>query len=122
MKYLLLIYNNAAQRSSETETAELVRQHAALHRELVDAGVLVSAASLSEPAESTTLKVRDGAPAVTDGPYLESKEYLAGYYLVDCSRDRALEIAGRIPCGRDGAVEVRPVDEPVTRAVRGEDG
>jgi hypothetical protein len=122
VRYLLLIYHNAAQRSSETEVAELVRQHAALHSELVDAGVLVSAAPLSEPAESITVKVRDGAPAVTDGPYLESKEHLAGYYLVDCSRERALEIAGRIPCGRDGAIEVRPVDEPVTRAVRGEDG
>jgi hypothetical protein len=122
VKYLLLIYNNPVQ----PETADidtLMRGHATLYRELAEAGTVVSSAALSAPPAVTTVRVREGAaPAITDGPYLEAKEYLAGYYLVDCAtREEALEIAARIPCGAAGAVEVRPVDEEVTRVVQGED-
>jgi hypothetical protein len=58
------------------------------------------------------VRVRDGVPVVTDGPYLEAKEFMGGYYVVDCeSRERALELAALIPDARvDGpGIEVRPI-------------
>jgi hypothetical protein len=122
VKFLLLIYNNPA-KAAAADVDVLMRGHTTLYRELAEAGKVVSSAALTTPPAATTVRVRQGgAPAVTDGPFLEAKEYLAGYYLVDCAtREEALEIAARVPCGVNGAVEVRPVDEEVTRAVRGED-
>lgn len=119
VKYLLLIYNNPGRPPTGPEFEELVHGHAALHRELAEAGVIISSASLAEPDRATTVQVRESVPAVTDGPFLETKEHLAGYYLVDCSPEQALDIAARIPCGAAGGVEIRPVDETVTEAVRG---
>jgi hypothetical protein len=122
MKYLLLIYNNPQQHANADNDA-LMRGHHALYHELAAAGVLVSSAALKIPPEPATVRVQEGLPAVTDGPFLEAKEYLAGYYLVDCeSKQQAYEIAARIPCGANGAVEVRAVDEQITAAVRGEAG
>lgn len=121
MRYLLLIYNNPTKPATEAELEALTRGHTDLYRELADAGVVVSSAALAAPPVAATVQVRDGVPAVTDGPYLEAKEYLAGYYLVECDTiEHAIEIATRIPCGVYGTVEVRPVDETTTRAVRGE--
>jgi hypothetical protein len=122
MKYLLMIYNNAAAREpTEAEFDTLMQGHIALYQELAEAGSVVSSASLINPPAATTVRVQDGVPAVTDGPYLEAKEYLAGYYLVECdSREQAIEIATRIPCGIHGAVEIRAVDEAITRTVRRE--
>jgi hypothetical protein len=117
-----MIYNNPMQ-MAEANVDTLMRGHTALFRELADAGKVVSSASLTVPSVSTTktVHIREGVAAVTDGPFLEAKEYLAGYYLVECETiDEAIEIARRVPCGAHGAVEVRPVDEDVTRAVRGE--
>lgn len=126
MKYLLLIYNNPASGAahSDADVAAVLAGHATLHRELADGGKLVSAASLTDPSLASTVHVRDGGvPAVTDGPFLEAKEHLAGYYLVDCQTfEEATRIAVRIPCGRAGAVEIRPIDEQVTALVRGEVG
>jgi hypothetical protein len=106
---MLLIYNNPAHLATADWDA-LVHGHQVVCQDLIAAGKLISSAAL-------TARV----PAVTDGPFLEAKEYLAGYYLVDCeTREQACEIAARIPCGVSGAVEVRTVDEQVTAAVRGE--
>jgi hypothetical protein len=56
------------------------------------------------------VRVRDGVPAVTDGPYVEAKEFLAGYYVVECeTAERAGELAAQIPDARYTAIEVRPV-------------
>ena len=56
------------------------------------------------------MRVRAGAPTVTDGPYVEAKEFLAGFYLVECvSRERACELAAMIPDARWNAIEVRPI-------------
>lgn len=123
MKYLLMIYNNPAQLAKE-DADTLIRGHQTLFRDLNAAGKVVSSASLTEPSTATTKTVhirQDGVPAVTDGPFLEAKEYLAGYYLVDCeTAEEAIEIARRVPCGVTGAVEIRPINEEVTRAVRGD--
>ena len=73
---------------------------------------MISTTALADPSQSAVVRVRAGAPAVTDGPYLEAKEYLGGYYLVECeNRERAPELAALIPdAGVDGlGIEVRPV-------------
>ena len=74
--------------------------------ELIDSGELVVSAALADPPPAP-VRVRDGVPAVTDGPYVEAKEYLVGYYIVDCeSLDRAAEIAAASRT-RGWAVEIR---------------
>lgn len=73
---------------------------------------MISTQALADPSNSAVVRVRDGAPVVTDGPYLEAKEYLGGYYLIDVeSRERALELAAMIPDAHvEGlGIEVRPV-------------
>src|SRR5262245_14801933 len=73
-------------------------------------GELVGFAALADPSATATVRVRDGAPTVTDGPYLEAKEHLAGYYVVECETPaRAQELAALIPDASLTAIEVRPV-------------
>ena len=77
---------------------------------LKSTGELVLTQALAEPAESAVVRVRDGRPVVTDGPYVEAKEFLAGYYVVDVeSRERALELAAMVPDAAVNAMEVRPI-------------
>jgi hypothetical protein len=82
----------------------------ALKNELTETGELVSAEGLAEPAGAKTIRIQDGATAVTDGPFVEAKEHLAGYFVLDCaSPERAVEIAARVPDAQFEAVELRPV-------------
>ena len=115
MKYLLIIHNNPAflDALSGEELDELMAAHGPFQEQLRESGELVGFAALADPSQSRTVRVRDGVPAVTDGPYLEAKEHLAGYYEVDCaSIERAVELAGRMPEARYQGVEVRPVLGP----------
>jgi hypothetical protein len=74
------------------------------------AGVLVDSGPLQPPSSATTVRVRDGEPLVTDGPFAELKEQIGGYYVLDCADlDEALRWAARIPAARFGAIEVRPL-------------
>lgn len=123
MKYLILIYSNPQSwehpiflrnpvflEMSQDERDELTRQAEALRKEIVESGELVVGAALADPVNTRTMRVRDGVPATTDGPYLEAKEQLAGYFVVDCENlERATEIAARFPDARFAAVEVRPI-------------
>ncbi|HEX3792170.1 MAG TPA: YciI family protein [Pseudonocardiaceae bacterium] len=123
MKYLLLIYSNPENwehpiflhspeflAMSAEDRAALSDQSDTLHREIAESGELVVASALADPLTTRTVRVRDGVAATTDGPYVEIKEQLAGYLVVDCdSPDRAAEIAARIPDARFGGVEVRPI-------------
>jgi hypothetical protein len=121
VKYLLLIYNTATGPDPDAEAR--LQGHITLFKELNESGTVLSSAALSEDAGVRTVRLssRGGAPAVTDGPFLEAKELLAGYYLVECeTSDEAAAIAARIPCGVGGAVEIRPVNELVTDTVRGD--
>jgi hypothetical protein len=75
-------------------------------------GEMLGTVALAEPAKSSVVRVRNGTPAVTDGPFVEAKEFLAGYYLVECETpERARELAAMIPDAKiEGlGVEVRPV-------------
>jgi hypothetical protein len=110
VKYLLMIYVNPEilESLSEDDRAEVFRAHDELIKLITGTGELVSTAALTDPSTTATVRVREGVPAVTDGPYVEAKEYLAGYYQVDCeSRERAVELALMIPDTKLTAVEVR---------------
>jgi hypothetical protein len=123
MKYLLLIYSNPENwehpmflRNPEflampvEEREDITGQSEALHREITESGELVVAAALADPVNTRSIRVRDGIPATTDGPYVETKEQLAGYLVVDCeSLERASEIAASIPDARFAGVEVHPI-------------
>jgi hypothetical protein len=112
MKYLVMIYFNPTtwDALSEEEHQQVFDGHDSFIKLVTESGEMVSTEALTEPSQSATVRVRGGVPVVTDGPYIESKEYLAGYYLLDCeSRDRVLELAAMIPDAKFSAMEVRPL-------------
>jgi hypothetical protein len=114
VKFLLLMHNNPAVLDALTddERTALMEGHGAFIEAIQESGELIVTQALADPSNSAVVRVRDGVPAVTDGPYLEAKEFLGGYYLVDCvDRERALVLAAMIPDARiDGlGIEVRPV-------------
>jgi len=75
-------------------------------------GLLIAAEALQPVETATTVRVRNGKLSVTDGPFTETKEHLAGFYLID-ARDlnEAIQVAAKIPPAREGSVEVRPIRE-----------
>ena len=112
MEYLLLIYANEEEMAGATP--EQIEGHAsafgAYVRELMDRGVLRAGAPLQPSSVSTTVKVREGKTLTTDGPFIETKEALVGYYQLECKDlDEALELAAKIPAAQSGTIEVRPV-------------
>src|SRR3954452_23423573 len=112
MKYLLLIYLNPTtfEALSEAERDEIFKGHDAFQGPLRESGELVGFAALADPSNTKTVRVRSGVQAVTDGPFVEAKEHLAGWYVVDCdSVERANELAAQIPDAKYTAIEVRPV-------------
>ncbi|GAA5016867.1 YciI family protein [Terrabacter aeriphilus] len=123
MKYLVMIWSNPqtwghpiflrtpeAAAMTDDERAGLLRDFEELMTEISESGELVSASALADPLTARSVRVRDGEVVVTDGPFVESKEAMAGYFVVDCaSPERAEEIAARFPDARFAAVEVRPL-------------
>jgi hypothetical protein len=115
MKYLILIHSNPHSRArwetlSEEERDEFGRGHAALTKALRASGILVAAEGLPDLSAAKRVSVRDGQIIASDGPFAEVKEYLAGFYLIDCDSPReAIEHAARVPDAQFGDVEVRPV-------------
>jgi hypothetical protein len=112
VKYLLMIHVNPTllESLSEEERNAIFGAHDEFQAQTTASGELVGFAALADPSNTKTVRVRDGAPAVTDGPYVEAKEFLAGYYVVDCdSVERASDLASQIPDARYTAIEVRPL-------------
>ena len=112
MKYMLLIYNNPAYLESlpKEDLDAIFNEVDTIMTELRQSGEWVGGEGLAHPSQTKTIRVRDGVPAVTDGPFLEAKEQFAGYCLFDCETlERATEIATRWPDARYAAVELRPV-------------
>jgi hypothetical protein len=112
MQYLALIYGeeDAWESLQDADRTAMVEQYMAFGRDGRAAGVVLGGDELAPTSDATTVRVRDGQVAVTDGPYAEVKEALGGYYLLECSSiDEAVEWAARIPGARHGAIEVRPV-------------
>jgi hypothetical protein len=115
MKYLILIQSNprslaAWERMSDAERMDFGRSHLRLSAEMAEAGVLVASEGLADPTLAKWVSVRDERTIVSDGPFAESKEHLAGFYLIDCAAmEDALAWAARMPDARNVEVEVRPV-------------
>src|SRR5262245_45223688 len=112
MKYVVLIYSNPAtwQEVSKAEADRIIGEHFRVIEELTSSGELLSQFGLADASNTKTLRVDTGAPVVTDGPFTETKEQLAGVFLVDCdSVERVLEFSEVLAQG--AVVEVRPVME-----------
>ncbi len=110
MKYMLLIYNNLARYEAlpEDERNALFAQVDKVMAELKESGEWVGGEALADASTAKTVRVRDGVPVATDGPFVEAKEQFAGYVMVDCeSTDRAVEIAASWPDAKYFAMEVR---------------
>ena len=109
MQYALLIYSQpgAAEALGDAEREAIHREYMDLER----APGIVGGAALHPVETATTVRVQDGQMLVTDGPFADTKEIFAGFYLVEADDlDQATELAARIPAGRlGGAVEIRPV-------------
>jgi hypothetical protein len=109
---MLLIYNNAdaLQSLPEGDLQGIMDEVEVIMAELTESGELVRGEGLAHPSQAKTVRVRNGALATTDGPFVEAKEQFAGYIAVDVeSEARAVEIAGRWPDARYYAMEVRAV-------------
>ena len=112
MQYMLLIYGNEArlQSASKSDADQMVAAYGAYTEAVKKAGVLVAADRLRPTTSASTVRVANGKTQVLDGPYAETKEQLAGYYLIDVADlDAALSWAARCPAASHGTVEVRPV-------------
>ena len=111
MMYMLLIYL-VENLLSESERDRCYADSAAFARELHARGHYLSAAPLHPTSTATSLRVRDGKKVITDGPFAETREQLGGYFIIQAENlDQAIDIAGRIPAGRWGTIEIRPVLE-----------
>ena len=112
MQYLLLIHDDPQLWAdmSDDERNAYCGEYMGYTQALIDAGVYVGGNQLQATETATTVRIRDGETLTTDGPFAETKEQLAGYYLIEVeSLDEALEWAARIPSARIGTIEVRPV-------------
>jgi hypothetical protein len=121
-KYLCLI---AAEKVMEQMEPDFAARHFDEYREFTDniraQGHLVSSNRLIPPAGAVTVRVRQGKISTTDGPFVETKEQLGGYYVIQArDMNEAIQVASRIPGARYGCVEVRPIaeDEQTVRALR----
>ena len=109
MKYLCLVYLEGPKLHAVPD-----RECMASGNDLRERGVLVAAEALQPVETATTVRVRNGRIAITDGPFAETKEQLAGFYLIDAhDLNDAIQLAAKIPPAREGSIEVRPVRELV---------
>jgi hypothetical protein len=115
MRYMLLIYTQETETRTPEEMQAVVQGHWAVMDESSRRGILVDASPLARTSAATTVRIENGKPIVTDGPFAETKEQLAGYYILECADlDEAIAWAAKIPSacgGASGCVEIRPVQE-----------
>jgi hypothetical protein len=113
MKYVALVYTNpgAFEALSQAERDAMMSEADAYLKEFTESGEFLGEGfALADPSTGRTVRVRNGLPAVTDGPFAEAKEQLAGFYVLDAeSLERATEIVTHDPAARFWAVEVRPI-------------
>lgn len=113
MRYMMLVYSSEPPGGLKPEEAEQIRAgHWRVMDEASKKGVLRGAEPLAPTSTATTVRMQDGKALVTDGPFAETKEHLAGYYIIDCENlDQAIEWASKIPTacqGGEGCIEIRP--------------
>jgi hypothetical protein len=114
MRYLLMIAleESASPSTPEQDGQEMQPEYAAFMKDMAERGVLLGGERLRLTSDATTVRVRNGETLTTDGPFAETKEQLAGYFLIDCKDlDEAIAVAARIPGAKEGSIEVRPIWE-----------
>lgn len=116
MRYMFLIYSQETDEPlSPEEIDQVVRGHRAVMADAGQKGILLGVERLKPTRTATTIRMSDGRPMTIDGPFAETKEQLAGYYILECKDlDEAIEWGKRIPTmckGRAGAIEIRPIDD-----------
>jgi hypothetical protein len=114
MRYMLLVYSTEGPDGLSHEDEQRIREgHRTTMGEASRKGVLIGAEPLAPTSTATTVRMQNGKALVTDGPFAETKEHLAGYYIIECENlDEAIEWAAKIPTecqGRQGCIEIRPM-------------
>ena len=125
MQYLLTIYidESAVDAVPPEQGVKVTEAYEALTAELKQAGVFLGGEGLQRTSTATTVRVRDGEPLLTDGPFAETREQLAGFYLLECADlDEAVGWASKVPSAAMGCVEVRPVITYEDRVARAQAG
>lgn len=109
MKYLCLVYSEESKLHNLPDSPK-DEECMAYGNTVRESGKMIAAEALEPVRTATTVRVRGGKVSVTDGPFAETKEQLAGFYLVEADDlDEAIQVAARIPAARVGSVEVRPI-------------
>jgi hypothetical protein len=114
MKYLCLVYfeEGTLDALPKSDSAALTGECLAFGEEIRKSGHYLAAEALQPVRTATTLRIRHGKLSTTDGPFVETKEQLGGFYLIEAKdRDEAIRVAARIPPARLGSIEVRPIRE-----------
>jgi hypothetical protein len=112
MRYVCLIYENekAWETMPPADGEAIMNEYFAFTGDIKKNGKYVAGEALQPTATATTVRVRNGKVSTTDGPFVETKEQLGGFYLIEAKDlNEAIQVASRIPSARLGAVEVRPV-------------
>ncbi len=114
MRYALLICTdeNAMLAASPEDTSTMMKEYDVFTQDAAARGILQGGERLRPTTDATTVRVRDGEVLLSDGPFAETKEQMAGFFLVDCKDlDEAVEVASKIPGAKHGSIEVRPIWE-----------
>lgn len=115
MRYMMLIYSQENEAAAPEDMSAVAAQHKLVMDEARHQGIFRAADPLEPSVTATMVRTQDGKVLVTDGPFAETKEQLAGYYILDCQDlDEALAWAAKIPtacAGAAGCIEVRPIRE-----------
>jgi hypothetical protein len=114
MKFMLLVHHDetAFDELSQQAKHDMLAESVQLTHQLHKNGQYLSASPLQPTSTAVIVRVRDGKQLVTDGPFIETREQVAGYFLIEAKDiDEAIAIANRVPGARIGTVEVRPLRE-----------
>jgi hypothetical protein len=112
MQYLLLIYANEAEAAKMGDAGrnQMMSEYQTFTQSIIKSGNFKGGDALQPTGNATTVRVRNGKPMTTDGPFAETREQLGGYYLIEAKDlDEATTIAARVPSAKFGSIEVRPL-------------
>ena len=112
MQYAFLIYTSPAASATlrQEETTALIQGYQTFTQEVAERGILDGGQKLQPTSTATTIRVRNAQRLITEGPFAETKEQLAGYFVLSCEDlDEALALAARLPDVNSGSIEVRPI-------------
>jgi len=124
MKYLCLIYENEKnwETMPQSDAEAIMNEYFAFTEDIRKNGKYVAGEALQPTPTATTVRVRNGKISTTDGPFVETKEQLGGFYLIDATDlNDAIQVAARIPSARLGSIEVRPVVDFSAEAAKREE-